>query len=87
MSYISIVGRKSLLNELLFKGSSVSPVPKIVGLAEFLISTIPIIIKSFELLFNMYFKITNLTLLLTIKIYIFTSYSKLKLSHNKKKKF
>ncbi|KAG4092033.1 hypothetical protein H8356DRAFT_1321995 [Neocallimastix lanati (nom. inval.)] len=41
--------------------SSESPVPKIVGLAEFLISTIPIIIKSFELLFNMYFKIPNLT--------------------------
>ena len=30
-------------NELLFKGSSESPVPKIMGLAEFLTSAIPII--------------------------------------------
>ena len=40
------------LNELLFKGSSLSPVPKIVGLAEFLTSAIPIISSSFDLLFD-----------------------------------
>jgi len=49
------------LNELLFKGSSLSPVPKIVGLAEFLTSAIPIISSSFELLFDKYSKIPNLT--------------------------
>ena len=36
-------GEQRQLNELLFKGSSDSPVPKIVGLAEFLTSAIPII--------------------------------------------
>ncbi|KAG4099294.1 hypothetical protein H8356DRAFT_1343995 [Neocallimastix lanati (nom. inval.)] len=49
------------LNELLFKGSSESPVPKIVGLADFLTSAIPIISSSFELLFDRYSKIPNLT--------------------------
>ena len=49
------------LNELLFKGSSESPVPKIVGLAEFLTSAIPIISSSFELLFDRHSKIPNLT--------------------------
>jgi len=49
------------LSELLFKGSSESPIPKIVGLAEFLTSTIPIISSSFELLFDKYCKISNLT--------------------------
>jgi len=49
------------LNELLFKGSFSSPVPKIVGFAEFLTSTIPIISSSFELLFDRYCKIPNLT--------------------------
>jgi len=49
------------LNELLFKGSSESPVPKIVGLAEFLTSAISIISSSFELLFYRYSKISNLT--------------------------
>ena len=48
-------------NELLFKGSSESPVPKIMGLAEFLTSAIPIISSSFELLFDRYSKIPNLT--------------------------
>ena len=42
-------GEQRQLNELLFKGSSESPVPKIVGLAEFLTSAIPIISSSFEL--------------------------------------
>jgi len=40
-------GEQRLLNELFFKGSSESPVPKIVGLAEFLTSAIPIINSSF----------------------------------------
>jgi len=39
-------GKQRQLNELLFKGSSESPVPKIVGLAEFLTSAIPIISSS-----------------------------------------
>ncbi|KAG4107909.1 hypothetical protein H8356DRAFT_1619277, partial [Neocallimastix lanati (nom. inval.)] len=41
--------------------SSESPVPKIVGLAEFLTSAIPIISSSFELLFDRYCKIPNLS--------------------------
>ncbi|KAG4087261.1 hypothetical protein H8356DRAFT_1433781 [Neocallimastix lanati (nom. inval.)] len=41
--------------------SSESPVPKIVGLAEFLTNAIPIISSSFELLFDRYCKISNLT--------------------------
>jgi len=45
-----------------FKGSSESPVPKIVGMAEFLTNAIPIISSSFELLFDRYCKIPNLTL-------------------------
>ena len=49
------------LNELLFKGSSESPVSKIVGLAEFLTRVIPIMSSSFELLFDRYYKIPNLT--------------------------
>jgi len=49
------------LNELLFKGSSASPVPKIVGLAEFLTSAIPILNILFELLFDRYSKLPNLT--------------------------
>jgi len=36
MSYISIVGKQRQLNELLFKGSSESPTPKIVGLGGIL---------------------------------------------------
>jgi len=47
-------GEERQLNELLFKGSSESPVPKIVGLADFLTSSIPIISSSFELLFDRY---------------------------------
>jgi len=43
------------------KGSSESPVPKIVGLAEFTTSAIPIISSSFDLLFNRYSKIPNIT--------------------------
>ncbi|KAG4084338.1 hypothetical protein H8356DRAFT_1356354 [Neocallimastix lanati (nom. inval.)] len=54
-------GEQRQLNELLFKGSSESPVPKIVGLAEFLTSAIPIISSSFELLFDRYCKIPNLS--------------------------
>jgi len=54
-------GEQRHLNELLFKGSSESPVPKIVGLAEFLTSAIPIISSSFELLFDRYCKIPNLS--------------------------
>ena len=54
-------GEQRQLNELLFKGSFSSPVPKIVGFAEFLTSTIPIISSSFELLFDRYCKIPNLT--------------------------
>jgi len=54
-------GELRQLNELLFKGSSKSPVPKIVDLAEFLTSAIPIISNSFELLFDRYSKIPNLT--------------------------
>ncbi|KAG4085784.1 hypothetical protein H8356DRAFT_1435038 [Neocallimastix lanati (nom. inval.)] len=54
-------GEQRHLNELLFKGSSESPVPKIVGLAEFLTNAIPIISSSFELLFDRYCKISNLT--------------------------
>ena len=38
-----------------------SPVPKIVGLAEFLTRAKPIISISFELLFDRYCKIPNLT--------------------------
>jgi len=53
-------GEQRQLNELFFKGSSESPVPKIVGLAEFLTSPIPIISNSFELLFDRYSKIPNL---------------------------
>jgi len=44
-----------------FKGSSKSPVPKIEGLAELLTSAIPIISSSFELLFDRYSKLPNLT--------------------------
>ena len=45
------------LNELLFKGSSESPILKIVGLAEFLTRAIPIISSSFKILFDRYCKI------------------------------
>ncbi|KAG4102772.1 hypothetical protein H8356DRAFT_1649931, partial [Neocallimastix lanati (nom. inval.)] len=38
-----------------------SPIPKIVGLAEFLTRRIPIISSSFELLFDRYCKIPNLS--------------------------
>ena len=54
-------GEQRQLNELLFKGTSESPVLKIVGLVEFLTSVIPIISSSFELLFDRYSKIPNLT--------------------------
>jgi len=54
-------GKQRQLNELLFKGLSESPVPKIVGLVELLIRVIPIINSSFELLFDRYSKIPNLT--------------------------
>ena len=54
-------GEQRQLNELLFKGTSESPVLKIVGLVEFLTSVIPIISSSFELLFDRYSKISNLT--------------------------
>jgi hypothetical protein len=54
-------GKQRQLNELLFKGSSESPVPKIVGMLEFLTSAIPIISSSFELLFDRYSKKPNLT--------------------------
>ena len=54
-------GELRQLNELFFKGSSKSPVPKIVGLAELLTSAIPIISSSFELLFDRYCKIPNLS--------------------------
>ena len=55
------IGEQRHLNELLFKGSSESPVPKIVGFAEFLTRAISIISSSFELLFDRYCKIPNLT--------------------------
>ena len=45
-------GEQRQLNELL---------PKIVGLAEFLTSAIPIVSSSFELLFDRYSKLPNLT--------------------------
>jgi len=54
-------GEQRQLNELLFKGSSESPVPKIVGLTKFLTSAIPIISSSFELLFDKNSKLPNLT--------------------------
>jgi len=54
-------GEQRQLNELLFKGSSESPVPKIVGMTEFLASAIPNINSLFELLFDRYSKIPNLT--------------------------
>jgi len=54
-------GEQRQLNELFFKGSSESPVPKIVDLTEFLTSAIPIISSSFELLFDRYSKLPNLT--------------------------
>jgi len=54
-------GEQRQLNELLFQGPSESPVPKIVGLAEFLTRAIPIISSSLELLFDRYYKIPNLT--------------------------
>ena len=54
-------GEQRQLNELLFKGSSESPVPKIVGLVEFITSAIPIISSSFELSFDRYTKLPNLT--------------------------
>ncbi|KAG4087642.1 hypothetical protein H8356DRAFT_1433559 [Neocallimastix lanati (nom. inval.)] len=60
-NYDSNNGEQRQLNELLFKGSSESPVPKIVGLAEFLTKVIPIISSSFELLFDRYSKVPNLT--------------------------
>jgi len=54
-------GEQRQLNELHFKGSSESPVPKIVDLTEFLTSAITIIKNSFEILFDRYSKIPNLT--------------------------
>ena len=54
-------GEQRQLNELLFKNSSELPVPKIVGLAEFLTRAILIISSSFELLFDRYSKLPNLT--------------------------
>ena len=55
-------GEQRQLNELLFKGSSESPVPKkLWNLAEFLTRAIPIISSSFELSFDRYFKLPNLT--------------------------
>jgi len=54
-------GEQRQLNELFFKGLSELPVSKIVGLAEFLTSAIPIISSSLELLFDRYSKIPNLT--------------------------
>ena len=54
-------GEQRQLNELLFKGSSESPIPKIVGLAEFLTRAIPIISSSFKILFDRYCKISNLS--------------------------
>ena len=52
-------GEERQLNELLFKGSSESPVPKIVGLAEFLTSAVSIMSSSFKLLFDRYSKLPN----------------------------
>jgi len=55
-------GEQRQLNELLLKGSSESPVPKkLWNLAEFLTRAIPIISSSFELSFDRYFKLPNLT--------------------------
>ena len=47
-------GEQRHLNELLTNCSSESTVPYLVGLAEFLSKTIPIISSSFELLFDKY---------------------------------
>ena len=47
-------GEQRHLNELLTQSSSESTVPYLVGLAEFLSKTIPIISSSFELLFDKY---------------------------------
>ncbi len=47
-------GEQRHLNELLTRSSSESTVPYLVGLAEFLSKTIPIISSSFELLFDKY---------------------------------
>ena len=54
-------GEQRQLNELLFKDSSESSVPKIVGLAEFLTRAIPTISSSFELLIERNSKLPNLT--------------------------
>ncbi|OUM68887.1 hypothetical protein PIROE2DRAFT_66885, partial [Piromyces sp. E2] len=50
-------GERRHLNKLLIEGFSESPVPYIVGFAEFLTNAIPIISSSFELLFDKYCKI------------------------------
>jgi len=47
-------GEQRHLNELLTQSSSESTVPYLVGLAEFLSKTMPIISSSFELLFDKY---------------------------------
>ena len=72
--YLFLLGGTLVLNELHFdrgeqrqlmnyfsKSSSESPVPKIVGLAEFLTRAIPIMSSSFELLFDRYSKLPYLT--------------------------
>ena len=50
-------GEQRQLNKHLIEGVSESSVPYIVGFAEFLTNTIPIISSSFELLFDRYRKI------------------------------
>ena len=54
-------GEQRHLNELLYEGSSGSPVPYLVGLAQFLTHSIPIISSSMELLFDRFSKTSIVT--------------------------
>ncbi len=53
------VGERRRLTELLIKSSAESSVPYLVGLADFLTKSIPVISSSFKLLFDKYCKITT----------------------------
>ena len=52
-------GERRHLTELLIKSSAESSVPYLVGLADFLTKSIPVISSSFKLLFDKYCKITT----------------------------
>ncbi|KAG4101829.1 hypothetical protein H8356DRAFT_1332174 [Neocallimastix lanati (nom. inval.)] len=61
MSYNSILGERGHLSEQILKSSQGSTVSCIVGLAEYLANTIPIISSSLESLFERYSKNTFIT--------------------------